>query len=203
MRPVSAFVITLRRRADRLDRFLDRWRVLGMGMPVHIQWATDQTLTSPPDHRWDKYPLGAWGCWDSHIKALRVANGPVLVLEDDAVFVPGFARILSELTLPAGWELVHLGGQHLTPPDPVVPGLVKPRRMLRSHAYLAAYPQRLAASLATTRTHVDHALGLLPLARYAVDPFLVGQDDSSSDITRTTTNAVQFWQQQEETRRGA
>jgi hypothetical protein len=201
MRPASAYVITLRRRADRLDRFLDRWAHVALGIPVHIVWGTDQAVEAPTDPRWNKYPRGTWGCWDSHVRALALADGPTLICEDDAVFTDGFTQVLSDLTLPSGWELVHLGGQHLTAPEPVVPGLVRPRRMLRSHAYLAAYPQRLSAALATTRTHVDYALGLIPLARFAVDPWLVGQDESPGDITRTNTTTVEFWQ--EESRRGA
>lgn len=200
MIPATAIVINLARRADRLETFIARWKDAGLDVPLEILDATDEATQKPPDP-WAKFPRGAWGCWDSHRRALARAGSPALIMEDDCVFQWNFAPALAELTAPSGWEVIHLGGQHLVRPDPLVPGLVKPRRMLRSHAYVAAYPQTLSAALRGRRTHVDYALGLLPLARYAVDPWLVGQDGSPGDITRTTASQTEFWQEGE--RRGA
>jgi len=193
--PAQVIVVHLARRPDRLDRFYRRWKTAGLPVTPLIFTATDQTTQPPPDPRWNVFPHGTWGCWDSHIRALRLAVGPVLILEDDVVFGERFAQALAELTLPPDWEVCHLGGQHLTPPEPFVPGLVRPVRMLRSHAYLARYPQVVAGGLRSRKTHVDFALGGLPIRRYATAPWLVGQDDSPGDITRRAPHGVDFWQE--------
>lgn len=195
MTPAVAVVISLARRADRLAAFRDRWEQVGLGVPLLVLTATDQATHPPPDAGWNRYPPGAWGCWDSHIRALRLTCGPVLVLEDDAVFAPRFGVVLTQLTLPATWDVVHLGGQHVVTPTPVVPGLVRPRCVLRTHAYLAHHPRALATQLAAKPTHVDYAFGSLGLTRYATDPWIAGQDDSPGDITRTRPDRVEFWQE--------
>lgn len=195
MIPAQVIVIHLARRPDRLAAFKARWKAAGLPVTPIIFTATDQTTQPPPDPRWDTFPHGAWGCWDSHIRALRLATGPVLMLEDDAVFGERFTEALSELTLPPDWEVCHLGGQHLQTPEPFVPGLVRPTRMLRTHAYLAHYPQVLSSGLRARKTHVDFAFGHLPIRRYATDPWLVGQDDSRGDITRKEPNGIEFWQE--------
>lgn len=195
MIPAEVLVIHLTRRRDRLVNFTARWRAAGLGVPVRIVPATDDQATWPAGTPWHGYPRGTYGCWDSHVRALRSATGPVLILEDDAVFSPVFAQALADLTLPADWQVCHLGGQHLLPPEPFVPGLVRPTRMLRTHAYLAHYPQVLASGLRARRTHVDFAFGNLPARRYATDPWLVGQDDSPGDITRRAPNGIEFWQE--------
>jgi len=195
MLPAQVLVIHLERRTDRLANFRTRWAATGLDVAPVIFAATDQTRHDPPDPRWDSYPHGTWGCWDSHVRALRAAVGPVLIVEDDAVFAPCFGVALAQLTLPPDWELVHLGGQHLTRPDPVAPGLVRPVRMLRTHAYLARYPQILAGALRGHKTHVDYALGQLPVHRYACAPWLVGQDDTPGDITRRQPNGFEWWQE--------
>ncbi len=195
MLPAQVVVIHLARRPDRLALFRERWKATGLPVTPLIFTATDQTREQPADPRWQQYPVGAWGCWDSHVRALKIAAGPVLILEDDAVFAPNFAEALAELTLPPDWEMCHLGGQHLLTPEAFVPGLVKPRRMLRTHAYLAHYPQVLSSAIRGRKTHVDYALSQLPIRRYATDPWLVGQDDTPGDITRKEPNGIEFWQE--------
>lgn len=202
MLPASVTVINLARRPDRLRAFQSRWHRFGLDITPDVLTATDQCEHDPPEASWEMLPLGAWGCWDSHIRALNAARPPALILEDDAVFLPHFALVLADLTLPPDWEVAHLGGQHLYRPEPVLPGLVRPKRLYRSHAYLARYPQTLAVRLRSVKTHVDHALGQLGLSRYCVDPWLVGQDASRSDITRTSADTVEFWQERG-VRRGA
>ena len=197
MNIAEAVVLNLPRRVDRREMFLARYEAAGLGrIPLRIHGATDERLTKPPSPAWAKFPRGAWGCWNSHIQALNASRGPVLVFEDDAVFSPHLADYLAVVGYPDGWELIHLGGRHITPPQPVYPGLVRPRRLLGSHAYLAHYPGVLAAGLRAHRTHVDYALAALRLDRYAVAPWLVGQDDSPGDITRLAPQGIDFWQEE-------
>lgn len=196
MIPAQVVVLHLARRPDRLVNFRNRWRAAGLPVTPLILTATDQTANPPPDPRWKTFPHGTYGCWDSHIRALRTAVAPVLILEDDVVFADYFAQALAELTLPPDWDICHLGGQHLLPPQPFVPGLVRPTRMLRSHAYLARYPHVLAGALRGTKNHVDYAFGSMPMRRYATSPWLVGQDDSPGDITRRDPHGIEFWQEE-------
>lgn len=194
----AVVLINLARRTDRLENFQVRWVEAGMAeTPVRVLEATDEIRTGrPPDPRWASYPVGSYGCWDSHIRALAgIEFGPVLILEDDAVFAENFSAALHALSAPSDWEVLHLGGQHVIRPFPVTPGLVSPRRLFRSHAYLARYPQLLARQLRFLPGHVDVALGRSAATRYCVSPWLVGQDDSPSDITRTS-GVTEFWQEE-------
>lgn len=199
MLPDQVVVIHLERRADRLANFRARWAATGLDIEPVIFTATDQSISSPADPVWRNYPPGTWGCWDSHIRALRAAVGPVLILEDDAVFAGNFGPALRDLTAPGDWEILWLGGQHVHRSQPVVPGIVRPTRLLRSHAYIARYPQVLGAGLLRHRSHVDRALGRQPARAYACDPWLVGQDDTPGDVTRRQPNGIEWWQ---EARRG-
>lgn len=200
MRPACAVVINLQRRHDRLTAFLGRWRAARTGIPLRVLVATDGREQAPTDPAWAGLDPNVWACWDSHVRALRMADGPALILEDDAVLTPGVAQVIDNLTAPPGWEILYLGGQHMVPPEPLVPGLVTCKRTLRSHAYLVRYPQVLAAGLRTHHTHVDFALARLPFAKFAIDPWVIGQDDSPGDVTRTAPDGVEFWHRQEAAR---
>lgn len=184
MLPAEAAVIHLPRRTDRASQFEQEW--IGAALPVPLTaW---NGIEYPP--------APAAGCFYAHLSLLFATfTGPLLVLEDDAAFTPGFTAKLHALNPPPGWDLLYLGGDHLTRPTPAGPGLVKPGVMRRSHAYIARHPQRLAWELARRlpRTapdrdlqhlHIDAALTSMDgLARYAADPALVHQSASRSDIT--------------------
>lgn len=203
MNIAAAVVINLARREDRRAAFENRWAATGLGDRVRLRIlpATDDRAQRCLDPHWMPFPSGARGCWDSHIRALdQAGSAPLLVLEDDCVFSDDFAAVLTALTPPPDWEILHLGGQHVISPVLVAPGIVRPCRLYRSHAYLARFPRAVAAQLRTHRTHVDVALGRAQLVRYAVTPWIAGQDGSLSDITRTP-GATEFWQ--EEVPRGA
>lgn len=170
MLPQRVIVISLPRRNDRLIAFMDRWITDGacdieLSVSAGIEAAT-----------------GAEGCHKAHIAALSTGDTPVLVLEDDAAFCTDFGAKLAALTLPADWELCYLGGEHLAPPMPVYPGLVRPTRIRRSHAYIVREPRALARLL-PGKGHVDGAIDALPLMTYAVAPFWVGQAGGPSDVT--------------------
>lgn len=193
---MRAVAINLARRPDRRANLQARWAALGLDVELQILTATDERDNPPPAWWRRSLPAGSWGCWDSHLRALASAtSGPLLVLEDDCVFAPGAADVLAGLEVPDDWDLIHLGGQHLDLPVPAGPGLVRPVRMVRSHAYLAAYPRVLAVALRRRRTHVDWAIGRLPIARYALAPPIAGQDDTAGEITRNgARNTIQFWE---------
>lgn len=193
-----AVVISLARRPDRLAAFYDRLAGRLDALPYP---ATDGQAEPPP--AWWKTTPGAWGCYRSHAAvidyALAIGVDSILVLEDDATFVPDFCDRLAALEVPADCGQLYLGGQHLTKPEPGPPGLVLGRNVNRTHAYAVfgrAALETLQAHLRpdpaiwTARHHVDHHYGILHRERrivcYAVSPWLCGQAAGLSDVDGRT-----------------
>lgn len=194
-------VISLRRRADRLAAFRQRVAAAWPGQRITFVPAVDGLAYRPPDG-WNGTP-GAWGCARSHASVVATADADgverLLVLEDDVTFVPGFAERLAGLAVPADCQMLYLGGEHLLPPDPGPPGLVRGRNVNRCHAYavlgrpaLALLREHLRWEPArwTAAHNVDHHYGLLHeqgrVAVYAADPWLCGQAAGPSDIDGRT-----------------
>lgn len=190
----TATVINLPRRPDRRAAIQARWDRLATDVALKVHPAVDGHATLPGDAPWWALRRpGIYGCYHSHRQVLAVSDGPLLVLEDDAVFAPGFTAAIAALDPPDDWDVIYLGGEHKRPPWPHSPGLVRPRRILRSHAYIARRPHALAAMLARAHyQHIDWLLARMPISRYAVSPFVVGQDGSASDVT-STVHAENFW----------
>ncbi len=189
-----AVVISLARRPDRLAAFYDR---LGGRLDALPYPAVDGQDDTPP--AWWKTTPGAWGCYRSHRAvidyAMAIDIDSILVLEDDATFVPDFADRLAALELPADCGQLYLGGQHLTKPEPGPPGLVRGRNVNRTHAYAVIGREALATlqahlrpdpALWTARHHVDHHYGILHRERrigcYAASPWMCGQAEGLSDV---------------------
>jgi hypothetical protein len=188
-------VINLDRRPDRLAAFYERLNGRLDAMPYP---ATDGHEDPPP--AWWKTTPGAWGCYQSHRAvidyALAVEVESILVLEDDATFVPDFADRLAALEPPADCGQLYLGGQHLSRAEPVGPGLVRGRNVNRTHAYAVFGRPALETlrdhlrpdpAIWKARHHVDHHYGLLHrerrIACYAVTPWLCGQAAGTSDVS--------------------
>ncbi|MBU6222661.1 MAG: glycosyltransferase family 25 protein [Planctomycetes bacterium] len=190
-------VISLGRRRDRLWAFLDRFLEAWPGTPLRLFTAVDGSQEALPDG-W-RGTAGAWGCARSHeaVVAQALTDGVerLLVLEDDATFVPGFAERLAGLRIPGTCQMLYLGGEHLLPPQPVWPGLVLGRNVNRTHAYAILGRPALETIREHLRWHparwtaahnVDHQLGILHetarVAVYAADPWMCGQAAGRSDI---------------------
>lgn len=187
-------VISLARRPDRLAAFYDRLDGRLDALPYP---ATDGQEERPP--AWWKTTPGAWGCYRSHAAVIdaAIADGVerLLVLEDDATFVPDFCDRLAAVEIPADCGQLYLGGQHLTKPEPVTAGLVRGKNVNRTHAY-AVFGRTALETLRdhlrpdpaiwTARHHVDHHYGILHRERrigcYAVSPWLCGQAAGLSDV---------------------
>lgn len=186
MNIASAVVINLDRRPDRLAGVTAAWANARMPVPLLRHPATDLPV-----------PYGPLGCYLSHLDVLSAGHpGPLLVLEDDARLVDGFAAALDAVVPPAGWDVLLLGGRHLAPPRPVGPGVVEPVWALESHAYVVANPAATARALTVGvlrgDLHFDLLLGRADLALYAVAPFLAWQcPHAGSDVTgRRHTAAI-------------
>jgi hypothetical protein len=148
---------------------------------------------------------GTWGCLQSHRQILEAAimDGvqTLFVLEDDAVLRSDFVARSAEFlaAVPCDWDQLMLGGQHISPPSKVKPGVLKCTNSQRTHAY--AIRGKMLRDLyalwcaASTVTHCDHVMG--PFQRgynvYAPDPFLFGQSRTVSDISGAK-NPQKFWQ---------
>lgn len=169
-------VINLDSRPDRWQLCRARWS--GRGLPELTRFAA---VARPDDP--------ARGCLASHLQALQSCDGPVLILEDDAIPSP---RWRWPVTAPAGWRVLWLGGQHRRPSPAAAPGWRHVTDLVRTHAYIAARPRELAAAMAGA-PRIDPHLAAVPVAQYALDPFTVGQAAGRSDITGLTRRYATFW----------
>ena len=184
-------VINLARRPERLVRFSSR--VQGnwpFALPQRFEAVEGSNQVLPPT--WKK-GAGAWGCLQSHRAVLdsAIADGvsSLLVMEDDAFPVDDFA-VLAEIFLsrvPDDWNCLMLGAEHLLPPVPVGPGVMRCVASIRCHAYALRGPLMPMLSVFWQCNKTDHCdLVLSSLMThyktYAPDPLLFGQEAGRSDI---------------------
>lgn len=184
-------VINLARRPERMERFSKSLGDWPFQPPQRFE-AVDGLLAAPPSC-WDKGP-GAWGCLLSHRAVLDAAIADqvksLLVLEDDALAAPNFQTLVEKFLarVPADWDCLMLGAEHLRPPIPIDTGVVRCVASNRSHAYAVRGPFMRILSQFWSRTTNDHCdVVLSSLMRhfnaYAPDPLLIGQDAGHSDVT--------------------
>lgn len=201
-----------------LDRRPDRWRRFAEGLPADWPWpapirvqACDGQRLKPPDY-WTS-GRGAWGCYRSHLRIIEQALNDgirsLLILEDDALFPPGFSAAACDWIrqVPADWQMLYLGGQHLRagrhPPREIAPGLWQPYNVNRTHAFalqgdmLQIVYDHLLRRDWHARNHIDHHLGRLHQQRkhriYCPPQWLVGQAEGRSNINGKTP-PDRFWQ---------
>jgi hypothetical protein len=184
-------VVNLARRPERIERF---WAQLGdwpLKRPERVDAVDGEAVGVPAG--WDKGP-GAYGCLLSHRgllgKAIADHVRQLLVLEDDALPVPGFAALVPQFLsrVPDDWDGLMLGCQHLLPPLPVAEGIVRCMASNRTHAYAVRGPfmkMLLHFWSQTTNDHCDLVLSSLMrhYKVYAPEPLLIGQDAGHSDVT--------------------
>ena len=197
------FLINLLRRRDRLTEASANILSSGWPFPVpEIMPGIDGSTVTGLSDDWSKRP-GAWCCRESHANCLRAAqaagNQAILILEDDVCFVPDFREQLAATVaaMPADWEAIMLGGQHVRAPERINADVVRCTAVVRTHAYI------LRASIIQTvlnswrgNEECDIALaGLMRWRRfYAPRLFLAGTFPSPSDIAGgTVVSKVMFW----------
>jgi hypothetical protein len=187
-------VINLARRAERLERFYAGLGDWPFARPERFEAADGASVSIPA--AW-QHGAGAWGCMLSHRRvltdALREGVSSILVMEDDAAPVEGFAELVAEFLerVPSDWDGLMLGGQHLCAPQPTGPGVVRCQITNRCHAYALRgrlLPVVLSFWLGSEIDHCDIILASLMkhFKVYAPSQFLVGQDAGFSDITLKT-----------------
>jgi len=196
----QVYCLNLNRRPERWAAFRER---LPADWPFAApqRWAAVDGQTETPPTYWGR-TRGAWGCFRSHIAIMRYAIEAgvrsVLILEDDAVFVDGFADKVEAFQkyLPADWDHVYLGGQHYNThqelPRVIAPGVVRCYNVNRTHAH-AMRGRYIPAVLkfiqrARFNLHIDYQFGELHMGKkynvYAPRPWLVGQGAGVSDVGR-------------------
>jgi len=196
------YVINLPRRTERWEAFSER---LPADWPFRIPEryaAIDGGLATPPD--WWKEGGGAWGCYKAHLRILEdcLSNeiNSVLILEDDAVCVEGFAEKVQDFWkhLPEDWEMVYLGGQHIQEnmglPRKINDWVYHPFNVNRCHCYGFRGRRMLERAYKHLNNfadwkalhHVDHYLGELhkqmTTGLYVPKEWLVAQSEGKSDI---------------------
>ena len=195
-------VISLRRRADRMRRFSAR--VASCGWPFAEPKTFDAVDGNavPCPRQW-KSGGGAYGCQQSHLRVLHDAlmDGVqrLLVMEDDAEFRSTFGADAAAFvkSVPADWECLMIGGQHMAPGVPVSDGVVRCKNTQRTHCYAVNRDgmAALAKLWSESVNHIDWDMGPCLGQRgktYAPSSFLAGQASSQSDISGRR-NPTQFW----------
>jgi hypothetical protein len=206
LRPDRVAVLSLARRPDRLAAFRAR-------LPADWPWPDPVTVPAIDGEHlelpvpWRAAGPGAYGCALTHLLVLARPDlsttevRSILILEDDAVFAPGFTTDLETFLdgVPSDWGMLMLGGQHMRPPATVAPGIVRCLDTQRTHAYLVRGSAIgvLADIWHGATGHIDHLLPLVQrqVPTYAPDPFLIGQAAGTSDITHGV-EGERFWSQQ-------
>jgi hypothetical protein len=147
---------------------------------------------------------GAWGCRQSHCRILEDAMldnvNTLLVLEDDVLFCRDFEDKLRSFlhAVPDDWEGLMLGGQDQAPPqESGIPNVARSVDTQRTHAYVVRglEPMRdLYRLWMRCDRHIDHWFGQWQQKRvvYQPQPFLCGQDATSSDISGRQ-DIVRYW----------
>jgi hypothetical protein len=159
----------------------DKWlEENGFGL---FDWEMDEGEALSIDQSWAKWwsrPLtgGEIGCTLSHWSIWNECDGPVTILEDDAVFTKAMeikrdVTIDTLETMGIDWDLLYLGRVPQTiPEEPIVSGIVKP-----NFSYKAIIP----ADEFLSATFVEHPRSDVSfkypptMNAYAVDPHVVWQ----------------------------
>ena len=208
--------VNLDRCPERWERFLEQMDRVGWPFgAIERVLAIDGLLLGPcPEGFWfkPKSQLGAWGCARSHIRIIEDAlNGGVeslLIFEDDAVFAPDFNErwpLFCE-RLPADWDGLYLGGEHIDEPTPINEHVLRCKAVIHTHAwalrgrYIRDVYWWLSSYHAWARSpmnHIDHRLATFISSSehkvYAPTRWLVGQDDSTSTISNKTFTEPRYW----------
>jgi hypothetical protein len=202
-------LINLKRRPDRLKQAQDALRQCRWPFkwPEVFEAVDGSTALIPPHF---KHGPGAWGCLKSHKQILEQAVKDhvrnILILEDDICFVDNFRKLAEGFLqlVPDDWDQLMLGGQHMSKPIQVKPGIFRCAGCERTHCYAVRgeFMGKLIERWSgggkfQGNGHCDWIMGrdsdLQPKYRvYAPVIFLVGQSPSNSDVTGQKTPRL-FW----------
>lgn len=223
----AMYVVSLERREDRWNLFKAQHCFCpkkGWEFPIPMRYpAIDgQKLSDADVPSWFKAGKNAWGCYQSHLRILKMARkkdlDEVWIFEDDAIFCENFEGLAKEFLarVPGDADWIYLGGQHLNvhknPPEAVNRDVLRPFNLNRTHAYIVrrkAYDRlieyledydhfrELQPEKAGESFHLDHYYGKLhetgELNVYCPTGWLVGQGVVKSDINGRTRKRALSW----------
>ncbi|QEL16560.1 glycosyltransferase family 25 protein [Limnoglobus roseus] len=201
------YLINLDRRPDRLKEATDELNKVEF--PFHRIQAVDGNAVKVPLNF--IHGKGAFGCRESHVKALdhALANNKtdITIFEDDILFKDNFLtdydQFLDDVE-PFDWQCLFLGGQHMgglgiPRPIQVATNVVKCVNVHRTHAIRVRgeFIKTLRDIYANSLRHIDHTFGKWQSNNqdakiYAPDNWLVGQRGGFSDI-RGAVKPIEWW----------
>ena len=181
---MKRFVINLKRRPDRLDKFFERcpyspetFEVIQAfdGRNAHDENKKERKLVSKFPK--DRQP-GAIGCSISHLriwKRMVNENIPIaMIFEDDAYFDPKFSEFMETLELPENISILFFGGRF-------TPGFVVPSQaMIPVNEKVYQHNDRCWNNRLHERTTHGYILRL-PLARFLIELFNISQSPQPVD----------------------
>lgn len=175
----KVYVINLDRRADRLDTISNSLNSLGIAFEKFKAVDGIESGLS-----------GIQGCATSHRNVIQdaISNGyeNILVLEDDALFLNGFAEEFSKHInrIPDNWDMVYLGASGIRK-ESDTRGLVKILDCNSSHAIgISKSIFQELINVNDLETHIDSSYSTLHEFHnvYAIDPAIVIQSPGYSDV---------------------
>lgn len=194
-------MINLKRRPDRLEQAKEELKNWCFKEPEIFEAIDGNKVPTPIG--WEQGG-GAWGCMQSHRhileKAIMDDTKSLMVLEDDFILCENFEKEIKKFLaeVPSDWEQLMIGGQHISTPKRVKPGIVQCVNCQRTHAYAIRgnFLKKLYSKWHSShaKVHCDWIMGPLQVNYkvYAPDPFLIGQRTSQSDISGRI-NPTKFW----------
>ncbi len=182
------YVISLKRRADRLEKFF-------AGIAPYVEDVSNVILVEAIDGLAERPDLGSeagkWGCTQSHLKALHLAlesrAEKSLIFEDDCEFFEGFEEKFTSAAsdLPQSWDMFYLGGNLWVPPVRLKNDIHKIVKCYAAHAY------GVSRDFLQNYTHLFNEFPILDVQyadmhslmnAYVIHPSICGQFVSYSDL---------------------
>jgi len=130
---MKKFVINLKRRPDRLDRFMKQCPYNDVEVVYAFDGKNPELESKKERKLLPKFPSdrqpGAMGCSISHLriwKKMVNENIPMaMIFEDDCNFEPNFKEFIDSLVLPSNFKIVFPGGRFVRnfkpPPNAMIP----------------------------------------------------------------------------------
>lgn len=208
-------VVVISGHAGRLAMTMDALKAARLSSNPTWQQAVMGSVLKPPS--WWAAGEGAWGCLCSHRHVVERAflDGleSVCIIEDDAVWQQGAARLMREFLakVPNDWGQIYFGGVHRRKPEWLSDEVVRGWSINRTHAYaihrrcmakFLAHIQHAPDYMASTvqyrgkQFHIDHQLEVAHRRGdwkvYAPSWWLAGQGENLSSINGAV-QPEQWW----------
>lgn len=203
----KVFWLNSRQRADRYIRMKKRLNAENIEAErIEAIWGGSLNPNSYQEDSTKRLTLPEVGCFLSHRSIFERIKAEgwkrTLILEDDALFVPGFAQLFTDLyaMVPEDWDMLYLGrwnfkyywdddwrkGELIGLIEEIHPRVWKAEQCWYTHAYVI--DQRcidfLLENTQVLRKSIDGQLADLHehLKVYAIHPAIIEQDESPSSI---------------------